>query len=72
MKVLQVVTFPHGDFNASVRDGSVGTKINRILESIKTGVFLFHSKMGNEEQFWFLTPTDLKNAGLDELGKKWE
>ena len=44
MKVLQVVTFPHGDFNASVRDGSVGTKINRILESIKPESFYFTPK----------------------------
>ncbi len=101
MKVLQIVTFPHEVFNASVRDGSVGAKINRILESIKPESVYFTEQNGKRgavlvldvldpskiptlSEPWFLTfnadvhfqiamtPTDLKNAGLDELGKKWE
>ena len=30
-----IVKFPHRPFNAAVKDGSVGSKLNRILEAIK-------------------------------------
>jgi hypothetical protein len=100
MKILQIVTFPHKEFNALVRDGSVGAKINRILETIKPESVYFTEHNGKRgaillldvpdpsriptlSEPWFLvfnadvhfqvamTPIDLKNAGLDELGKKW-
>jgi hypothetical protein len=41
MKVLLFVTFPHQPFNAAVKDGSVGAKLNRILEAIKPEAVYF-------------------------------
>jgi hypothetical protein len=35
MKMLLQVKFPHEPFNAAVKDGSVGKKMQRILEDIK-------------------------------------
>jgi hypothetical protein len=100
MKILQFVTFPHEEFNALVRDGSAGAKIQAILDTIKPEVVYFTeysgkrgavllidlsepSKIPTLSEPWFLQfnadvhfqvamdPTDLKNAGLEELGRKW-
>jgi hypothetical protein len=35
MRVILIVRIPHEPFNTAVRDGSVGLKLNRILEAIK-------------------------------------
>jgi hypothetical protein len=100
MKILQIVTFPHEAFNASIRDDTAAEKINRILEAIKPEAVYFTEHNGKRgavlivdlpdpakipalSEPWFLafnadvhfqvamTPTDLKNSGLGELGKKW-
>lgn len=100
MRLLQIVTLPNEVFNASVRDGSAGAKIGRILETIKPESVYFTENDGKRGAFlvldlpdpskipalsepWFLafnaevhfqiamTPTDLRNAGLEELGKEW-
>ena len=95
-----IVRIPHADFNAAVKDGSVGAKLNQILESIKPEAVYFTEHDGQRgavlvaemadassipslAEPWFLTfnadvrfriamtPSDLQNAGLEELGKKW-
>ena len=100
MRMLARVKIPNQDFNAAVRDGSVGGKLKRILEDAKPeavyfteidgqrGVILIvdlldASKVPSIAEPWFLsfnadvefhivmTPEDLGQAGLDELGKKW-
>ena len=35
MRMLMHASFPHPKFNAAVRDGSAGTKMKRILETLK-------------------------------------
>jgi hypothetical protein len=94
------VTIPHHTFNAAVADGSVGDKMNKILDAIKPEAVYFTELTGQRTAVvivdlpeaskipalaepWFLTfeadvefhpvmlPEDLKNAGLDALGKKW-
>lgn len=35
MRMLVHVILPHSEFNAAVRDGTVGGKLNRILEETK-------------------------------------
>jgi len=35
MRMLMQVRMPHREFNAAVRDGSVGSKLNRIMEEMK-------------------------------------
>jgi hypothetical protein len=100
MKVLMIVKVPHRTFNAAVKDGSAGAKLNSILESIKPEAVYFTeldgrrtavlavnlpdaSKIPALAEPWFLTfeadveirpfmsPDDLKKAGLEEVGKRW-
>jgi hypothetical protein len=46
MKMLMQVRFPVGPFNAAVRDGSAGPKIQRILEALKPEAAYFTSHTG--------------------------
>ncbi len=41
MRMLLQVTFPHGPFNAAVKNGSAGDKIKRILEDAKPEAVYF-------------------------------
>jgi hypothetical protein len=41
MRMLMNVSIPHEKFNAAVRDGSVGLKISKILDSIKPEAVYF-------------------------------
>ena len=41
MRMLMHVKIPHEEFNAAVRDGSAGQKINRILEETKPEAVYF-------------------------------
>lgn len=41
MRMLLQVNFPHQPFNAAVKDGSAGTKINRILQDVKPEAVYF-------------------------------
>ena len=41
MRMLLKVTLPHNTFNAAVRDGSAGPKLNRILEELKPQAVYF-------------------------------
>ncbi len=100
MRHLVYFSLPHEPFNSYVRDGSVGSKIGRILEETKPEAIYFSTSDGQRggvaiynvetasdipsiAEPWFLTfeadchfqpcmsPEDLMNAGLDELGEKW-
>jgi hypothetical protein len=46
MRMLMNVTFPHEEFNKSVRDGSIGGKIERILEALKPEAVYFTEQDG--------------------------
>jgi hypothetical protein len=41
MRMLLQVSFPHEPFNAAVKDGSVGSKIGRILQEAKPEAVYF-------------------------------
>lgn len=100
MRLLLQVNLPNLDFNAAVRDGSAGQKLQRILsdsspETVyfveqdgQRGVLLVVNPESSAEipalaEPWFLTfnarcrfciamtPDELAEAGLDELGGKW-
>jgi hypothetical protein len=100
MRMLVQVKIPHREFNAAVKDGSVGGKLKRILEETKPEAVYFTefngqrgallivdladpAKVPSIAEPWFLsfnadvefriamTPDDLGQAGLDELGKRW-
>jgi hypothetical protein len=47
MRVLMNVRIPHAEFNAAVKDGSAGSKLNRILESIKPEAVYFTEQNGH-------------------------
>ena len=42
MRMLLDIKIPHETFNAAVRDGSVGEKLQRILEATKPEAVYFH------------------------------
>jgi hypothetical protein len=46
MRMLLQVTIPHEPFNAAVRDGTVGEKINRILDATKPEAVYFTEQLG--------------------------
>ena len=46
MRMLMNVTIPHEAFNAAVKDGTVGAKLNRILEAIKPEAVYFTEQKG--------------------------
>ena len=100
MRMLMHVSLPCETFNAAVKDGSVGKKIERILAELKPEAAYFTEREGERGAYlivevknpaaipafaepWFLTfnsrvefrivlsPADLEQSGLDELGKKW-
>lgn len=100
MRMLMHVDLPVETFNAAVRDGTVGTKLQSILEDAKPEAAYFSEYNGRRggvmvidmqsasdvprfAEPWFLhfdarvefrvcmTPEDLGNAGLDELGARW-
>ena len=47
MQMLMHVRMPIGPFNAAVRDGSVGRKIQKILEAIKPRSAYFTARNGH-------------------------
>jgi hypothetical protein len=46
MRILLNVKIPHQQFNAAVKDGSAGSKLNRILEAIKPEAAYFTEQNG--------------------------
>ena len=46
MRMLLKIKFPHEEFNQAVRDGSVGSKVRRILEDIKPEAVYFTGQNG--------------------------
>jgi hypothetical protein len=46
MRMLMNISFPHEEFNAAVRDGSIGGKVGRILEELKPEAVYFTEQDG--------------------------
>jgi hypothetical protein len=46
MRMLMKVSIPHEQFNAFVRDGSIGQKLNRVLEETKPEAVYFTNLHG--------------------------
>lgn len=101
MKFILIAKIPLETFNAAVRDGTAGEKMDRILQETKPEAVYFTEmdglrtavmavEMTNPSQIpffaepWFLTfgcrvefhpamtPEDLRNASLENLGKQWQ
>jgi hypothetical protein len=100
MRMLMHVRIPHQEFNAAVRDGTVGAKVRRILDETKPEAVYFTEYGGRRGAIlivdvadpsripalaepWFLTfnadvelhavmtPQELGQAALEQIGKKW-
>jgi hypothetical protein len=47
MRILLDVQFPHEPFNSAVRDGTAGTKLTRILDTLKPEAAYFTEQDGH-------------------------
>ncbi len=69
MRILMHVTFPHEEFNASVRDGSIGEKMRKILEEQKPEAAYFTEYGGRRSA---LLVVDLPDASkIPALAEPW-
>ena len=59
MRMLLQVKLPHGEFNAAVREGTAGKKLNRILEEAKPEAVYFTEYSGQRGVIMII---DLKDA----------
>jgi hypothetical protein len=61
------VTLPHEPFNAFVKDGTVGAKLNKILEAIKPEAVYFTEQHGKRGAVLIVNlPNDAKVPALAE------
>lgn len=69
MRILMKISFPHQQFNAAVKDGSVGTKISRILEQMKPEAAYFTELDGRRTAIMVV---DLPDASkIPSLAEPW-
>ena len=67
MRMLMNVTLPHEPFNAAVRDGTVGVKLNKILEAIQPEAVYFTEQNGKRGAILIVNvPNDAKVPALAE------
>jgi hypothetical protein len=62
MQMLMHVRFPVERFNAAVRDGSVGQKLQRVLEAVKPQATYFNAAQGKRGGILVVTvnePSDI-------------
>ena len=69
MKMLLNLTLPHRPFNAAVKDGTVGSKLNKILEATKPEAVYFTERNGQRGAVLIV---DLSDASkLPALVEPW-
>jgi hypothetical protein len=69
MRVLVNVRIPHQQFNAAVKDGTVGSKLKRILDALKPEAAYFTEHNG---QRGAVLVVDLPDAsGIPGLAEPW-
>ena len=69
MRVLLNVKIPHHTFNAAVRDGTAGAKLNKILEAIKPEAVYFTDECGCRSA---VVVVDLADASkIPALAEPW-
>jgi hypothetical protein len=67
--MLMNVTIPHEAFNAAVKDGTIGAKLNRVLEAIKPEAVYFTEQKG---QRGAVLVVDLPDASkIPVLAEPW-
>lgn len=69
MRILMNVKLPHQPFNAAVKDGTAGAKLNRILEAIKPEAAYFTEQNGTRGA---VLVVDLPDASkIPALAEPW-
>jgi len=69
MRVILEVTFPNEEFNAAVRDGSAGKKLERILAQLKPEAVYFTARDGQRSA---LIALDLPDpSSLPAVAEPW-
>jgi hypothetical protein len=67
MRMIMNITLPHEPFNAAVRDGTAGAKVNKILEAIKPEAAYFTEQNGKRGAILIVNvPNDAKVPALAE------
>lgn len=69
MRMLLNVTLPHEPFNAYVRDGSAGAKIQKILEALKPEAVYFTEQHGKRGAVLVVNLPD--DAQVPALAEPW-
>ena len=69
MRILLNVKLPHREFNAAVKDGSVGSKLNRILESIRPEAVYFTEQDGQRSAVLIVEMADASK--IPALAEPW-
>jgi hypothetical protein len=69
MRILLNIIFPHDQFNAAARDGSIGQKLQRILDETKPEAVYFTEQHGKRS---CLLVVDLPDASkIPTLAEPW-
>lgn len=69
MRVLMNIRIPHEQFNAAVKDGSAGRKLNRILEAAKPEAVYFTEHGGQRGAVLVVDMPDA--SGIPALAEPW-
>jgi hypothetical protein len=69
MKQLMIVTIPHQKFNAAVKDGTIGAKVNRILEANKPEAVYFTEQCGLRQAILLVNLPDA--SAVPVLAEPW-
>ncbi len=69
MRVMMNVKFPHQPFNAAVKDGTVGKKLNQILDSIKPEAVYFTEQNGQRGAVIVVNMAD--SSRIPALAEPW-
>ncbi len=69
MRMLMTVTFPHGEFNTLVKNGSAGRKIRMILEDARPEAVYFTEQNGQRTAVIAINVDDV--AKIPSYAEPW-
>lgn len=69
MRMLLNVRIPHEPFNAAVRDGTAGARLNRILEAVKPEAAYFTEQNGHRGAILIVDVPDASK--IPALAEPW-
>ena len=69
MKTLMIVSMPHHAFNAAVKDGTAGSKLKKIMDSLKPEAAFFTEICGKRTVVLVVNLTDASQ--IPSLAEPW-